>query len=520
MTYWQQINAVPSETELAAGLTAISAAVDPARLAVASPRERQYALALKAFYTNYTSIPHEQRVLNYEKEMLNLYTSYGSADPEAALFYALSIVARTTTFGHQSIVNWRDNRRAGHIVELVLSSYPKHPGATHYLLQAYNNPVLAPLGRDVALNYEASDELYQYRPMSFRIFARLGMWPELQRRAFEQMDAFVGPTLKAPQVADDVPETPDSLNDVWLDAAAYYHYACLQQAEDKKAAYLVEQVLLRRNMSNPSSIIGSWQYFGIQVRHFTDLEMWDHLLDFRYLGGIANNPRDDILIAFSRVIGASRGHRSDIRLFLRDAANIIGDANRTLSAWPMWRQMTNTQKAEIYALIGAASAWRNYADGDLIEAVNLLEQVHLLFGDFVPPALPVVNAYEQIGDIYTMEDKAYPQAAFAYAKSLDNYPRRFPALFGVSVGYLTGGDDWNATLWFNRLAGVCGPTHCADRKYMNVANQYLSDLTTQLRMDGWGLFLILAGGAFISVTLAGAVALHYRENPVWADFLS
>jgi hypothetical protein len=519
MTHWQQVNAVPSDSELASGLAAIQQATDPNRLASASPRERQYALALKAFYTNYTSISHEQRVLNYEREMLNLYTSYGSSDPEAALFYALSIVARTTTFGHQAAVNYRDNRRAGHIVELVLSSYPKHPGAMHYLMQAYNNPVLAPLGRDVALMYEETDSLHQFRPMSFRIFARLGMWDDLQKRAFEQMDAFTGPTTRSPQVAAGVPETPDSLRDAWLDAAAYYHYACLQRAEDKAASYLVEQILLRRNMSNPSSLIGSWQYFGMFSRHFMDLEMWTQLLSFSYSGGVAPNPRDNILVAFNRIIGASRGGRSDVRFVLRDAAATVADANRTLSAWPQWRQMTNTQKAEIYALVGAATAWRNYADGDLVEAVHILEQVDDLFVSFVAPALPLVNPHEQIGDLYTTADQSV-NAGKSYEKSLSLYPRRFTATYGTGIGYMNSGDDWNTTLWFNRIVSLCGPTECSSRKYMSVVKQYLQDLTTQLRMDGWGLFLILAGGAFISVTLAGAVALHYRENPVWADFLS
>jgi len=123
--------------------------------------------------------------------------------------------------------------------------------------------------------------------------------------------------------------------------------------------------------------------------------------------------------------------------------------------------------------------------------------------------------------MYTMGTASHIDDALEiFTASLESYPNRLDLVWGQGSIYQSKGDDWNTKTSYSKLISICGPSQCASRKYIRQVKQFLRDMDHQMRIDDWGLVLILAGGAFIAVTVSGAVALHYRENPVWRDFLS
>jgi tetratricopeptide (TPR) repeat protein len=95
-------------------------------------------------------------------------------DLEAAAFYAVALLG-TCEYERQTPVYMR----AAAVAEEVFAKNPQHPGAVHYLIHAYDDPVHAPLGLRPARVYakiagSASHALH----MPSHIFFALGMWDE------------------------------------------------------------------------------------------------------------------------------------------------------------------------------------------------------------------------------------------------------------------------------------------------------------------------------------------------------
>ena len=70
--------------------------------------------------------------------------------------------------------------KAAAIAEEVFRKNPKHPGAVHYLIHAYDDPIHAPLGLRVARIYGALAPAASHaQHMPSHIFMALGMWDDV-----------------------------------------------------------------------------------------------------------------------------------------------------------------------------------------------------------------------------------------------------------------------------------------------------------------------------------------------------
>ena len=110
------------------------------------------------------------------------------ADDEVTSFYALAILG--TSHGGRDFSIYM---RAAALVEQVYAKNPQHPGAAHYLIHAYDDPVHAPLGLRYADAYSkiapsASHALH----MPSHIYVAMGMWDEsaaINERSVKAADA-------------------------------------------------------------------------------------------------------------------------------------------------------------------------------------------------------------------------------------------------------------------------------------------------------------------------------------------
>ncbi|MDH3649232.1 MAG: hypothetical protein OEQ53_06085, partial [Saprospiraceae bacterium] len=133
--------------------------------------ERDWLAAIEVLYGEGDKAVRDERYADY---MLNLYQKYPD-DNEVAAFCALSILGSS----HGGRDEYKYMRSAS-IVEEVYQKNPDHPGALHYLIHSYDDPVHAPLGMRAAQLYArvapfAAHALH----MPSHIFVAMGMWDEV-----------------------------------------------------------------------------------------------------------------------------------------------------------------------------------------------------------------------------------------------------------------------------------------------------------------------------------------------------
>ena len=131
-------------------------------------REKGYLAAVETLYGEGSKI---DRDYDYSEAMRGLSERYPE-DMEAKSFYALSVLG--TTQGERDFSVFM---RAGAIVEEVFAVNPRHPGAAHYLIHSYDDPVHAPLGLRAARVYaEIAPAASHAQHMISHIFVAMGDW--------------------------------------------------------------------------------------------------------------------------------------------------------------------------------------------------------------------------------------------------------------------------------------------------------------------------------------------------------
>jgi tetratricopeptide (TPR) repeat protein len=123
-------------------------------------------------------------------------------DPDVVSLYALALLGSSS----RSLIGFGDahderlagsalQKEVGALLTQVLASHPRHPGALHYLLHAYDDPQHAALALDAARTYArvangASHALH----MPAHVFLQLGLWHDAaasDRAAYDASNAWV-----------------------------------------------------------------------------------------------------------------------------------------------------------------------------------------------------------------------------------------------------------------------------------------------------------------------------------------
>jgi len=177
MAYWGEAltynQTLWAEQDLDAARTALAklAATPQLRAAKAgTQRERAYLAAVEQLYGNGEKT---QRDANYSAALGALAQKYPD-DLDARALYALSILGLTN--GRRDAGNYM---RAAAEAEAVYDLDKHHPGALHYLIHAYDDPVHAPLGLRAARLYgKIAPDAAHAQHMPSHIFFALGMWDE------------------------------------------------------------------------------------------------------------------------------------------------------------------------------------------------------------------------------------------------------------------------------------------------------------------------------------------------------
>ncbi len=440
MSNYHPIWAPPTAAELQKG----SRAMEKAKVVGArTQRERDYIAAIEVFYKDSDKLDHRTRKFTNSEAMEQLYRRYPS-DSEAALFYALTLVATGMMANDKSYAN---EKKAAEILNRILAREPQHPGVTHYLIHGYDYPALAPLALPAARSYaKIAPASAHALHMPSHIFTRLGLWQEAIR---SNLDA------KAAAKAFAVRNRMSGVWDEQFHAMDYLAYAYLQGAQDKQARGLLDE-LKKIQRAEPESFKVAYAATAIPARYALERRQWNEAAKLPLpAGSLGAFPWQrfrwaEAHIHFARAIGAARtgdtvSARQDVEKLaaIRQAlVEVKGDYD--------WAKQVDIKRQ-------VASAWLAYTEGKHEEAIRLMRAAaEMDDATDKHPVTPgaVLPAREQLGELL-LELKQPLAALQEFETSLRSAPNRFNGLYGAARAAKLAADQKRARNYYGKLMALC-----------------------------------------------------------------
>jgi tetratricopeptide (TPR) repeat protein len=435
MSYYHPLWAAPTADEFTKG----TAALRKAREAGAkSKREQDYMAAIGSFYD--AGPDHKARVVAYTASMKQLHERY-PADREAAVFYALSLIASGTL---DDDPDFRSEKQAAEILNAVLKEQPNHPGVAHYLIHSFDYPPLASLALPAARRYASiAPDSAHAQHMPSHIFTRLGLWEDSikSNRAAEA-------AAIASAKARGVPGAWDQQ----LHAMDYLAYAYLQTGRDSEAQAVFDE-LKRIERIEPPSVTAAFAATAVPARILLERRLWQDAAAFEpppSLGRLEAVGKHKWAVAnfhFTRAVGAARSGNPALA---REQVAKLSEVEAALTVPPGeydWKTQVSIQRR-------IAEGWLAFAEGRKDEAVTLMRAVaDLDDATEKHPVTPgaVMPAREQLGEL--LLETGRPKDALAeFESSLTRAPQRLAGLYGAARSAKLAGDPTKAKSYYSALA--------------------------------------------------------------------
>ncbi len=397
-----------------------AAAVVALALSAPTARERGFLAAAGALYRDYETTSNPRRLQAYSDTLARVYRDF-PADPEVAIYYALSLVATAsptdTTFTRQ--------RQAAAILNPLFRRFPTHPGLAHYIIHANDSPQLASLGLDAARRYaQIAPSAPHAQHMPSHIFIRLGLWDETIAANQRSLDAGIE-YARAQHFKGVAPEQFHALD--------YMVYGYLQEGRDSVARRTVAQGLALTTVLSSDALVTNYNRVAMEARVPLERGEWAAAaaLPVRAAaqGGIGG-----ALGHFTRGLGAARSGdtaqaRGEIAALATIEAALVGQPGYN------WSRVVGNEKQ-------AVTAWVLLAAGDtagaLREAAAAADREDVTAKHPVTPG-ELLPARELEGDLLLAVGR-YASAGAAYEATLRREPGRPRSLFGLARAAELAGD--------------------------------------------------------------------------------
>lgn len=369
-----------------------------------APTERE-KLFLDAVEELWAPGPKPQRDTAYSRAMERLVRAHPD-DLEAKAFYALSVLGLSgTTRVFASYM------RAGAIAQEIFDDNPNHPGAAHYIIHSFDDPIHAPLGLPAATAYSRiAPDAAHAQHMTSHIFLAMGMWDKV---------------VSQNTISADLTHWGPGHYTAWLE------YGLLQQGRYDDARAHLERA--RRTMRTPPPSGQRWYLGSMRAHYVINTERWsDPALDWSIDLGDAG-PIAQAKDAFARGYAAlQRGDRDAVPAQLARLQEAAGSGEQ--------EQWGDRRAARVLALNLAAAIAA--ADGALARARELLDEATAIEDalplEFGPPNI-VKGSHELYGEILLAAGHA-ADAQTQFELALRLTPGRARALMGLAAAATAAGD--------------------------------------------------------------------------------
>ncbi len=402
--------------EAALGVLALYAASPEERAAkVPTERERGYLEAVDELFSPSGDKPSRDRA--YSEAMGKLSGRY-PMDLEAKAFYALSILG--TSQGER---DFRVYMRAAAVAEEVFAANPRHPGAAHYLIHSYDDPVHAPLGLRAARVYaDIAPAASHAQHMVSHIFVALGRWEDSVQSNINAYEV-----SKKRRESQDAP--PDAINYhalQWLQYS-YLQLGLLEDARDilDKMAGLARESQSDRALWYYATMRGMW---GVEAPD----EDIPAPLDYEILD--SEGVTQDLFASGYRALRAGEAetaqeHLAEIRerLQAHRAKLSEGESLSDGSGGQTALKKATVLERSLAALVALDDGKESEALALLDEATDLESSLPLEFG---PPDI-IKPSHELYGEVLLGLGRP-EEAARMFKAALDRAPRRTASLFGLA----------------------------------------------------------------------------------------
>ena len=425
MAYWGEAMShnhplwAQQDTEAAKKILEKIAPTLEARLAkVKTEKEKAFLRAIDVLY--YSPGDKLARDTAYSNAMAAMYAQWPD-DHEVATWYALSLLGtvRPTDRG------FRRQALAASIVQKVYQENPKHPGAAHFIIHAFDDPDHAPLALPAARAYAgiapaAAHALH----MPSHIFVQRGMWEDVRT---SNIAAYKAATeLNARMKLAEGREDFHTLS--WL---TYANLMLGNIAEAKQNVEWARQAA-DRNATNRGVRDG---YLGMRARLILEAGQWENIPLESAAAPATTDPAHATMPGMAMpgysgsntwtfIAGYSAAKSGDYAT-AEKAQAMLRQAREKLEAGP------NPYSAKPVAIMEKqVAALVNYGRGQKDEALRLAKEamdVELTLSAPSGPPDPIKPAPEFYGELL-LDSGRHAEAIAALELSLQRTPNRTPSV--------------------------------------------------------------------------------------------
>jgi len=424
-------------------------ATPAARLAKAkTPREQGFLRAAEALFGTGDKAA---RLAAHAKEMAKVAAD-DPADDDAQTFYALALLA-TLPRGDAALPI---RQQAGAIAEKVFARNPKHPGAAHYILHAYDDGSLASKALPAARAYatiapQASHALH----MPAHTFLQMGFWDEAAAADEASWNASIAWAKRR-----GLPITSRDFHSL-----AWLQYEWTQQgrfSKTKEAIAFVEAAFAAAKSQTATAgqhgLLSPQHAGGHGYGEQSEIGRGNNEAALRNDRG---SMRARYIIEserWSEMKGRSSFDNIEELFAMGLSAVNLGDAARVRVVIDEFRKASApSQPAELREqseiMLREMEALDLFAQGRQADAFATMDRAAALQARLPRPIgrpFPVKDVNELYGELLLQANRA-KEAITWFNRSLERTPNRSRALFGLARAYRNAGDAANARAAYKRF---------------------------------------------------------------------
>lgn len=366
-----------------------------------------------------------ERRIGYMGAMERLYNAYPE-DPEVRAFYSLSLLAAAGPLGDTT---FRVTVKAGTLALELFHENPNHPGAAHYTIHAFDDPVHAPLALPAAFRFaEIAPAVSHARHMPSHIFIQRGMWGLVSKSNDSAYEAAVN-----------LWEPGDSVGDM-VHSLDWGHYGDLERGDFAKARAWERELdgIVERSEGASRA---TRTVTLLKARTMVETEDWE-VLDID----------EDSNSASLLVSGIAAAKAGDLDA-ARRAANLLEErGSREVNDQSTFRrgpERDQVMHLEVAALV-------KLAEGDSKAGLDLLEQGVEIASTMGPPrgpASPLKPVRELHGETLLALDKP-EEAAELFKAQLLQTPNRPLSVRGLARAHAAAGNANAAAEQYRKLIKI------------------------------------------------------------------